>query len=86
MWIRNQVKTLLVNIDTKSFHIESAFNLEPENMWSITTHTGRYEYVLGSYKSIERAIEVLEEIICELRYINPADPNQCIVVFEMPLE
>ena len=84
MWIRNQEKTLL--IDAKSFHIESAFHIEPENKWSVMTNTGRYDHVLGTYNSKEKAIDVLDDIVHELLNINPADICQCIVVFEMPLE
>lgn len=75
LWIRSQDKTILLKC-------ENAF-LDDLDETEIRTK----EFIIGQYKSKERAIEVLDEIQNILEQI--LDPNITILpifVYEMPKE
>lgn len=57
MWVRSQDKLCLMRVD--AFPIIN--HDEVERIWSIIG-IGKFQYKLGTYKSKERAIEVLDEI------------------------
>ena len=89
MWIRSQDKLCLMRVD--AFPIIN--HDEGERLWSIIG-IGKIQYKLGSYKSEERAIEVLDEIkrlIEDLKYMEYAiDKNKFCGyrsnVYQMPEE
>lgn len=85
IWIRSQNKERLININEfwivddgeKDYYIIQGVHS------TISLKSG---YTLGRYKTKEGTIDILNDIQRELININPADKNQCIVVYEMPQE
>lgn len=83
LWIRSQDKTTLI----RSYEI---YISEQQNTYLIRTK--RTSHILGSYKTFERALEVLDEIqrlINDLQYLNYGIKNDefCSYrpnVYEMP--
>ena len=76
LWVRSQDRTTLI----RSYEIYIA---EHSNNYVIRAK--RTSHILGAYKTIERALEVLDEIQEKIRMIqNPKDSYYC--VYEMPKE
>lgn len=57
MWVRTQDKLCLTRVDA----LPIINHDEGKRLWSIIG-IGKFQYKLGSYKSKERALEVLDEI------------------------
>ena len=72
LWIRSQDKTILLKC-------ENAF-LDDLDETEIRTK----EFIIGQYKSKERALEVLDEIEDLMRSLNSSDLK--IIRYEMPKE
>ena len=60
MWIRSQDKTVLVKVF--DFRVDCCIGLDGENYIQGNLDSNYDSYILGTYKSKERAIEVLDEI------------------------
>ena len=75
LWIRSQDKTFLRKPDTIGIVKDRGF-------WSIG---GNLTVDFGSYKTKERALEVLDEIQCHLVNIND-NRDSYFYVYEMPKE
>ena len=82
MLIRSQDKMLLIPAELIRISIPYTFKTEDELY--ICTDYNNVEYILGIYRSKERALKVVDEIVRELHNINPADPNQYIVIYQTP--
>lgn len=87
LWIRSQDKTTLI----KSYELYIAINVK--NYYVIRAK--RTSHILGSYKSMERALEVLDEIhqrLINLETLEIAPDTYTILpkdtsnVYEMPKE
>ena len=84
MWIRSQNKETLVNADKLLID-------EKHNKYTINfdTFTDSW-YVLGTYKSKERALEVLDEAQEKIISFEFGKANKCLisseVVYQMPKE
>lgn len=76
IWVRSQDKRRLIN----------ANNLSVRHMSIYTYDIIGKEIYLGSYKTEERAIEILNDIQNILMNINPSAMGKSIVVYEMPQE
>ena len=85
LWIRSQDRTTLI----RSYEIYIA-----EHSNSYVIRAKRTSHILGAYKTIERALEVLDEIqrlIEDLQYMSYAIPNDKFTgyrpnVYKMPKE
>lgn len=85
LWIRTQDRTTLI----RSYEIYIV-----EHSDSYVIRAKRTSHILGAYKTIERALGVLDEIqrlIEDLHYMSYAIPNNKFTgykpnVYEMPLE
>lgn len=94
IWVRSQDKEMLVKInnvflekkETMIRNLLTEENLEENNeIYKIVSYLNNMTCFLGTYKSKERAIEVLDEIQEKIRMIqNPKDAYYC--VYEMPNE
>ena len=60
MWIRSQDKTVLVKVF--DFRVDCCIGLDGENYIQGNLDSNYDSYILGTYKSKERALEVLDEI------------------------
>lgn len=60
MWIRSQDKTVLVKVF--DFRVDCCIGLDGEYYIQGNLDSNYDSYILGTYKSKERAIEVLDEI------------------------
>ena len=60
MWIRSQDKTVLVKVF--DFRVNCCIGLDGEIYIQGNLDSNYDSYILGTYKSKERAIEVLDEI------------------------
>ena len=91
MWIRSQDKTVLVKVF--DFRVDCCIGLDGEFYIQGNLDSNYDSYILGTYKSKERAIEVLDEIQegmiknavakvvdAEKQYIIP-NP---VIIYEMP--
>ena len=76
LWVRSQDKTTLI----RSYEIYIA-----EHGNSYVIRAKRTSHILGAYKTIERALEVLDEIQKHLVVINDKNDN-LFYVYEMPKE
>lgn len=95
IWVRSQDKLCLMRVD--AFPIIN--HDEDERIWSIIG-IGKFQYKLGTYKSKERAIEVLDDIQCFLennyesdmpQHTNSLYPSYIVcktykIVYQMPKE
>lgn len=95
MWIRTQDKLCLTRVDA----LPIINHDEGKRLWSIIG-IGKFQYKLGSYKSEERAIEVLDEIQERISpkfnykgnneevdvFIKTQMLNSMIAVYQMPNE
>lgn len=76
LWIRSQDKTTLI----RSYEIYIA-----EHSNSYVIRAKRTSHILGAYKTIERALEVLDEMQRHLVIINDKNDN-LFYVYQMPIE
>lgn len=68
MWIRSQDKTVLVKVF--DFRVDCCIGLDGENYIQGNLDSNYDSYILGTYKSKERAIEVLDEIQRKIQLTN----------------
>ena len=89
LWIRSQNKEKLVKVNDLSLYdsniLKNDFVLNDEPNYSDIRIIANDNYNLGSYKSKERALEVLDEIQCHLVNINDSRDSY-FYVYEMPEE
>ena len=77
LWIRSQDRTTLI----RSYEIYIA----EYGKDSYVVRAKRTSHILGAYKTMERALEVLDEIRCHLVNINDSRDSY-FYVYEMPKE
>lgn len=68
MWIRSQDKTVLVKVF--DFRVDCCIGLDGEYYTQGNLDSNYDSYILGTYKSKERAIEVLDEVEKKINLIN----------------
>ena len=93
LWIRSQDKKNLVKIRQISINYQNNKQIIANYMPELYENSGGYYELLGTYKTKERAIEILDEIQDELigSDFMPMDENEIMTcgstkVYEMPLE
>lgn len=79
MWIRSQDKLCLMKVEALPI---LSYDEKDNNIWSVIG-IGKFQYTLGTYKSKERAIEVLDEIQDEISFYVGTIAQR---VYEMPKE
>lgn len=92
LWIRSQDKINLVKVRQISVNYQDNKQIIANYMPELYENSGEYYEILGTYKTKERALEVLDEIqrlITDLQYLNYAIKNDefCSYrpnVYEMP--
>lgn len=88
MWIRSQDKTVLVKVF--DFRVDCCIGLDGEYYIQGNLDSNYDSYILGTYKSKERAIEVLDEIQKKIIDFEFGKANECLisneVVYQMPEE
>ena len=82
LWIRSQDKMNLVKIKQINVNYRDSRQIIANYMPEMYENSGEYYELLGTYKTKERALEVLDEIQA---YIN-SDVMFNLNVFEMPKE
>lgn len=66
IWVRSQDKLCLMRVEALPI---LNHDKDSKNTWSILG-IGKFQYTLGTYKSKERAIEVLDEIQYKIQCLN----------------
>lgn len=91
LWIRSQDKDFLMKVDNVNLGIDVDSN-EPNRLFTFVGGA-MTSFTLGTYKTKERALEILDEISDELISANymPLEENEKITcgsarVYEMPKE
>ena len=84
MWIRSQDKTVLVKVF--DFRVDCCIGLDGENYIQGNLDSNYDSYILGTYKSKERAIEVLDEIQKLLIALPRTEIPFNDIVYQMPKE
>ena len=88
MWIRTQDKTVLVKVF--DFRVNCCIGLDGEIYIQGNLDSNYDSYILGTYKSKERAIEVLDEIQTWIERYEAAKVSGSLfidfITYEMPKE
>ena len=84
MWIRSQDKTVLVKVF--DFRVDCCIGLDGEYYIQGNLDSNYDSYILGTYKSKERAIEVLDEIQKLLIALPRTEIPFNDIVYQMPEE
>lgn len=88
MWIRSQDKTVLVKVF--DFRVNCCIGLDGEIYIQGNLDSNYDSYILGTYKSKERAIEVLDEIQTWIERYEAAKVSGSLfisfITYEMPKE
>ena len=81
LWVRSQDKTNLVKIRQISLNYQNNKQIIANYIPELYENSGEYYEILGTYKTKERAIEVLDEI---QNYILLPNTDNSAYVYQMP--
>ena len=81
LWVRSQDKTNLVKIRQISLNYQNNKQIIANYIPELYENSGEYYEILGTYKTKERAIEVLDEI---QNYILLPNTDNSAYVYNMP--
>ena len=81
LWIRSQDKINLVKVRQISVNYQDNKQIIANYMPELYENSGEYYEILGTYKTKERAIEVLDEI---QNYILLPNTDNSAYVYKMP--
>lgn len=84
LWIRSQDKMNLVQIKQININYQNNKQVIANYIPETYENAGEYYELLGTYKTKERALEVLDEIEDLMRSLNSSDLK--IIIYEMPKE
>ena len=84
LWVRSQDKTNLVKIRQISLNYQNNKQIIANYIPDFYPNSGEYYELLGTYKTKERAIEVLDEIQEYMNFDIKLKLETCI--YEMPVE
>ena len=81
LWIRSQDKMNLVKIRQRSLNYQNNKQIIANYIPELYENSGEYYEILGTYKTKERTLEVLDEI---QNYILLPNTDNSAYVYEMP--
>ena len=82
LWVRSQDKTNLVKISQISLNYQNNKQIIANYIPDFYPNSGEYYEFLGTYKTKERAIEVLDEIQDLLQNVYVGGSNR--IIYQMP--